>query len=98
MRDGQRAHGAGYGDVEEAALFVERAFHGGARVRQQSFLHSHEKDVRKFQPLTTVRGDEGDGVAGVFFVRLAIGVQRDVVEKFAEAIGGQKRFAAVIHC
>src|SRR5437870_714517 len=40
MADGERLHGAGDGDIEEAALFIERAFGFGAGVREQAIFHA----------------------------------------------------------
>ena len=47
MADGERLHGAGDGDIEQAPLLVERALRLRARVRQQAVLHADNIHVRE---------------------------------------------------
>ncbi len=84
MAQGQRLHGAGDGDIEKAALFVQRALHFRAGMGQQAVLQSDNMDVRKFQPLATVNGDERHGVTGGFLLFLALGIQHQIIEEILQ--------------
>ena len=68
----------GDADVAQPALFVDRRSFGGHRamMRQQSFFHADQVDVRKFESLGAVQRHQGDGVAGQlrFLVRLVVAI------------------------
>ena len=97
MRNRQRSHRAREPHIKKPALFIERALHRRARVRQQSLLHPHDEHVWKLEALATVHGDERHRFAGVLLLSFKLGVERDVVEKLPQPRGGQQRLTAVIH-
>src|SRR5436190_10499074 len=89
VADVEGVHGAGYGHIKEATLFIEGAFLFGARVGQQTFFQADDVDAGKFQTLAAVHGDKSDGVTGAFVLVVLLGVQGDVLEKFLETVDGR---------
>src|SRR5437667_60788 len=91
MTQSQPVHRAGDGDIEQPALFVERALSARARMRKQTILETDDINVRKFQALATVHRNERDRVAGVFPFFLALVIERQFFEKALQSFRWRQR-------
>ena len=94
MAQRERLPRAGDADVEQAALFVDRAFGFRAVVRQDAFLQADEIDMVELEAFGRVHRDQGHAAFRfdvVLFVLLAFLVEHDFVEKTAQALGGATR-------